>query len=40
MWGNKKPETPQAGDSEPKNVQMNQPPKACSDVLGRNTQDE
>ncbi len=27
MWGNKKPETPQAGDSEPKNVQMNQPPK-------------
>ena len=27
MWSNKKPETPQAGDSEPKNVQMNQPPK-------------
>ena len=27
MWGNKKPETPQAGDSEPKSVQMNQPPK-------------
>src|SRR5258707_6832771 len=27
MWNNKKPETPQAGDSEPKNVQRNQPPK-------------
>jgi hypothetical protein len=27
MWSNKKPETPQAADPEPKNVQMNQPPK-------------
>ena len=27
MWGNKKPETPQAADPEPKNVQTNQPPK-------------
>ncbi len=27
MWGNKKPDTPQAADPEPKNVQMNQPPK-------------
>src|SRR5712692_9090149 len=27
MWSNKKPETPQAADAEPKNAQMNQPPK-------------
>src|SRR5260370_33746550 len=27
MWSNKKPETPQAVGPEPKNVQMNQPPK-------------
>ncbi len=27
MWGNKKPDTPQAADPEPKNVQTNQPPK-------------
>jgi hypothetical protein len=27
MWSNKKPETPQAADPEPKNVQINQPPK-------------
>src|SRR6266705_1263986 len=29
MWSNKKPETPQAADPEPKNVQMNQPPKSA-----------
>lgn len=27
MWGNKKPDTPQAADQEPKNLQTNQPPK-------------
>src|SRR6266849_6008862 len=27
MWSNKKAETPHAADSEPTNVQMNQPPK-------------
>ncbi len=27
MWGNKKPDTPQAADLEPKNLQTNQPPK-------------
>lgn len=27
MWSNKKPETAQAADPEPKSVQMNQPPK-------------
>ncbi len=27
MWSNKKPETPQAADPEPKNWQTNQPPK-------------
>jgi cytoskeletal protein CcmA (bactofilin family) len=27
MWSNKKPETPRAADTEPKNVQMNQPPR-------------
>jgi cytoskeletal protein CcmA (bactofilin family) len=27
MWRNKKSQVPQAADSEPKNVQMNQPPK-------------
>ncbi len=27
MWSNKKPETPRAANSEPKNVQMNQSPK-------------
>ena len=27
MWSNKKPETPEAADPEPKNVQTNQPPK-------------
>ena len=27
MWRNKKSHVPQAADSEPKNVQMNQPPK-------------
>ena len=27
MWGNKKPDMPQAADPEPKNLQMNQPPK-------------
>jgi len=30
MWSNKKPETPRAADTEPKNVQMNQPPKLAS----------
>src|SRR6266436_6969852 len=29
MWGNKKPETPQGPDPEPKNVQTNQPPKSA-----------
>ena len=27
MWGDKKPDTPQAADQEPKNLQTNQPPK-------------
>ena len=27
MWGNKKPDTPQAAQPEPKNLQTNQPPK-------------
>jgi cytoskeletal protein CcmA (bactofilin family) len=27
MWSNKKPETPRVADTEPKNLQMNQPPK-------------
>jgi cytoskeletal protein CcmA (bactofilin family) len=27
MWGNKKPETPQAASPEPKNLKTNQPPK-------------
>src|SRR6266851_5750563 len=27
MWSNKKPDSPQAADPEPKNWQMNQPPK-------------
>jgi cytoskeletal protein CcmA (bactofilin family) len=27
MWGNKKPDTPQAADQQPKNLQTNQPPK-------------
>jgi cytoskeletal protein CcmA (bactofilin family) len=27
MWGNKKPDTPQAGPPEAKNLQSNQPPK-------------
>ncbi len=27
MWGNKKPDMPQAADPEPKNLQLNQPPK-------------
>jgi len=27
MWGNKKPDTPQAAQPEPKNLQSNQPPK-------------
>ena len=29
MWGNKKPETPQGADPEPKNVQTNQPRKSA-----------
>ena len=30
MWRNKKPDTPQAADPEPKNLQTNQPPKPAS----------
>jgi len=30
MWGNKKPDAPQAAQPEPKNFQMNQPPKPSS----------
>jgi hypothetical protein len=33
MWGNKKPDTPQAADPEPKNLQMNQPPKPAPAYL-------
>ncbi len=30
MWRNKKPDTPQAADPEPKNLQTNHPPKPAS----------
>ncbi len=30
MWRNKKPDTPQTADPEPKNLQTNQPPKLAS----------
>ncbi len=33
MWGNKKPDTPQAADPEPKNLQTNQPPKPAPAYL-------
>ncbi len=29
MWGNKKPETPQAADREPKDLQLNQMLRNC-----------
>jgi len=34
MWGNKKPETPQGADPEPKNMQTNQPPKSAPESWG------
>ena len=42
MWGNKKPDRPQAADPEPKNVRTNQPPKpvpAFSEGLARTSKD-
>jgi hypothetical protein len=30
MWSKKKPDTPQAADPEPTNLQTNQPPKSAS----------
>ncbi len=35
MWGNKKPETPQGADAEPKNMQTNQPPKSAPESWGK-----
>jgi cytoskeletal protein CcmA (bactofilin family) len=40
MWSKKKPDTTQAADPEPTNLQTNQPPKPATASLGGKNQDE
>ena len=40
MWGNKKPDTPQAAQPEPRESNNQSVAEACSGVLGGKTRDE